>query len=346
MASEEVVFTFYEVRQCGYYKSGEQIPTFGNLAELLEDVFEWAEGKTLRETSTFEADEKRLPCYLLNAKKIGNDWLLTIWNEIPSNGQKVPSIREDLQFGEDPNVIMNPIEEGSIPGYATYFWFLTDKKLFATIRLRNRLTSQKFLQHYLYSFLKQSSSHVVSATVENENGEPCVLIRGYKLDPLDENEKSAHYFPRFDTKLIRNPGEHEIIRQNADRIRKIERVIELNLSTPEDLGFWQQLLVFIKLRSEREDAPNTKVRYVLSPNVSLSDINNMIDDWEQQRSENSDYGFIFEGDPNKTYWLSNSLARTEYNLEFERDNDELVNVDSLLNALIEKRSIILNRVGV
>ncbi|PQQ23677.1 hypothetical protein [Photorhabdus hindustanensis] len=346
MASEEVVFTFYRVRQCGYYKSGEQIPAFGGLVKLLEDVCEWADGKTLRETSTFEANEKRLPCYLLNAKRFGSDWLLTIWNEIPSNGQKVPSIHGDSQFGKDPNVIMNSIEEGSIPGYATYFWFLTEKNVFATIRLRNRLTSQKSLRHYLYSFMKQSSSYVVSETVENENGETGVLIHGYRLDPSDENEKLVHYFPRFDTKLIRNPGEHDIIRQNADRIRKIERVIELNLSTPEDLGLWQQMLVKINLRRKREGALTTKVRYVLSPHVSLSDINNMIRDWEKHQSENSDYGFIFEGDPNKTHWLSNSLARAEYNLEVERDNDELVNVDLLLNELTGKRSIILNSAGV
>ncbi|WP_426577707.1 hypothetical protein ACP179_06490 [Xenorhabdus stockiae] len=346
MASEEVVFTFYDVRQCGYYKAGEQTPTFGNLTELLTDIYEWAEGKTLRETSTFEGDEKILPCYLLNAKKSDNDWILTIWNEIPSNGQKVPSISANSQFGEDPNVIMNSIEEGSIPGYATYFWFLTDKNVLATIRFRNRLTSQKSLQYYLYSFMKQSSSHVISKIVENEDGESCVVINGYKIDPLNENEVSVHYYPRFKTKLIKNPGEYEIIRQNVNRIRKIERIVELNLSTQEDLSLWQKMLVKMNLRPEQAEALTTKIRYVLSPVVSLIDINNMINDWEENRLENSDYGFILEGDSNKTYWLSNSLARTEHSLEIERDNDELVNVDSLLNKLIGRRDIILNSAGV
>lgn len=345
MAASPAVFTFYRINKAGYYSHGSQQPAFGSTAEMLTDLQGWARTKTLKQTKTFEANEERYPCYLVDAKNSGNDWGLLIWNEIPTNGQQVPSISETMRFGADPQVILNAVQGGSIPGYATYFWFIPDMNLFATVRLHNKLTSQSSLQYYLNCFLKQSSRHVDAEPIRNEDGSVEVRIKGYKNNPADRNEEEKHYIPKFSSVLVRNGGKHEIIRQNAAHVKKIERIVELDLTKRQELELWQKMLQVIHLAPQQGPNVTTKVRYTLSPDVTLQDVNAMIDDWEADPSEVNDYGFYFEGQSNKPYWLSKSLARMEHQLDLERENIELVNLDSLMRELVRHKNVILNGAG-
>lgn len=345
MLSEKAVITFYNINKAGYYAQGSKQPAFGGVLETLSDLQRWAKPKKLKQTKTYEANEERYPCYLVDAKKNGDDWAILMWNEIPSNGQQVPSISETAQFGADPEVILNPLQQGSIPGYATYFWLLPDKNLLATVRLHNKLTSQASLQYYLQCFLKQSSQHVVSEPFTNEDGSVEVRITGYKSDPSDPDEEKKHYNPRFSSSLVRNGGKHEVIRQNAEKIKKIERVVELDLAKPEQLGLWQKMLQVVHLDAPQGAGISTKVRYTVAPDITLKDVNAMIDDWEADPSEVNDYGFYFEGETNKPYWLSKSLARMDFELELERENVEFVQLESLLNDLVKKKNTILKGAG-
>lgn len=275
----------------------------------------------------------------------GGDWVLLLWNEVPSNGQRMPSLSEDARFGAEPEVIMNPIREGSIPGFATYFWFIADRNLMATVRLHNKVTAQGSLQKYMQCFLKQSSVHAKSEVVDLDNGTHEVRVTRYMMDTSDDNEELRIYHPRFNTSLIKNPGKHEEIRQKVNFIRKIERVVELDLSSAPDLALWQKMLAKISLGGNDEVPESTKVRYTISPDVGLEDVNHMIDEWNDDPSETNDYGFVFQGETNKTYWLSNSLSRTQFDVSIERENDEIVNLQSLLTDLIRKKDLILRGSG-
>jgi len=66
---------------------------------------------------------------------------------------------------------------------------------------------------------------------------------------------------------------------------------------------------------------------------------------QQDPSEVNDYGFVFKGEPGKIYWLSNSLSRTNYELRIERENDEIVNLQSLIIDLVAKKDMILRGSG-
>ncbi|WP_288426782.1 hypothetical protein [uncultured Pantoea sp.] len=345
MVSEQAIFTFYKVHKAGFYRPGESEPSFGSLREVLADLNGWAAQKTLKETKTFEADEERFPAYLVDAKSMGDDWIMLLWNEVPSNGQRMPSLSENARYGADPEVVMSPIPEGNIPGFATYFWFIADRNLMATVRLHNKVTAQGTLQKYIRSFLKQSSQHAKSEVVELEDGSHELQVTGYMLDIHDDQEEKKYYQPRFNTGMLKNPGKHEEIRQKANFITKIERVLELNLSTAPDLALWQKLLD--KLNARNVQAPNdtTKVKYIVSPDVGLQEVNDMITQWEQDPSEVNDYGFVFKGEPEKIYWLSNSLSRTKFELRIERENDEIVNLQSLLTEIVSKKDLIFRGSG-
>lgn len=345
MVLENATITFYKIHKAGYYLYGATDPAFGNTLSLLQDLTSWAAGKTLKQTKTYEANDEVLPSYLLDVKNDGDNFVLLLWNEVPTTDQSVPSVEENAQFGTDPEVIFNAIQQGSIPGFATYFWFIPSLNLVASIKLNHALTGQKAMQCYLQHFLKQSSSHVVAERVEKDDGTQEVVIKGYKVNPEDDVLSKKKHYPQFSVGLVKNPGKHDIIRQNANNISKIEKIVELDVAKADDFSLWQKLLNHMHISHPQNADVSTKIRYELSPDVDLNDIDGMIDDWNDNNDTAScDYGFTFTGD-SKMYWLSRSLARTKFPLNLERQDAEFVNSTSLLSELIGKRTLILREAG-
>ncbi|BBV08170.1 TPA: hypothetical protein ACHWKL_003092 [Providencia stuartii] len=347
LITEKAVITFYKIHRAGFYKSGASIPAFGSTNEMLNELVGWAEGKKLKQTKTFEANDEMYPSYLLDSYTDGNQWMLLLWNEVPTNGQRLPSISESATFGSDPEVIMNEVANGSIPGYATYFWILPEEGMYATIKLHNKLTGQQSFQNYLSCFLKQSSPHAICSEVVDEDGNKGIKVVGYKSDPDDENEKAAHYYPMFKASMVKNPGNIDYIRASAERLVKIERITELDVSIPKDLELWQKMLIKLGISQRSPVAPeSTKIRYTVSPDVDLVGINQMIEEWYSQDNQYDDFGFYFKNESDKPYWLSKSLARTEFSLNLVRENAEIVNLNSLLSELSRLKPQILGNAGI
>lgn len=230
---------------------------------------------------------------------------------------------------------MNNIEAGSIPGFATYFWFIPSRQCFASIRFQHLWTGQKSLQCYMESYMSHFASHVITNDDDNDG----IEVLGYAMNPGEEPENLS---PRFRTSLVYKPGETDLIRQSVDSIRKVIRKTTLTLAREEDLTKWQQLLMWTKLRQQPEALQKVRVQYELSTGVTLPDLDAMIDDWNEQHDRQwDDYGFCLRGESQKIRWLSHSLARAEVGLDVMRDNDEVVNLESLIAALEDKRATIL-----
>jgi hypothetical protein len=70
-------------------------------------------------------------------------------------------------------------------------------------------------------------------------------------------------------------------------------------------------------------------------------IENMFEAWEEENdSKWDDFGVKITGHPD-IHWVSHTLARQEFDLDVVRDNDEVVNTISLLDALLGNRAQIL-----
>lgn len=347
MVTEHATITFYNINKCGFYMYGKSTPSFGTVESMLSDLSQWAVGKTLKQTKTFSSSENALPAYLIDARQQGDNFLVILWNEVPSSDQNIPSVSENTRFGGGANVILNEIKKGSIPGFATYFWFIPSKDLVATIKLKHVLTGHKSMQNYMYGFLSKSSQHVVSEMIETEDGEYEIKVKGYSEVPNSGQLTKKRHIPYFVTNIMKNPGEHDFILRNVNNLSKIEKVIELDLSRPEEVTLWQKLLEFTRVSKQQLGGVSTKIRYEISPNATLSDIKNMIKDWDAYGdSQGCDYGFVIKGSP-QVYWLSRSLARArELALNIQRTDEEFIEPNSLLNELIGKRKIIFNAAGI
>ena len=337
MALETANITFYRITQCGFFAFGEGAPEFGSTEELLKELKEWSEGKTLIETKLHEPVGDILPTYLLDIQEHAGTWLLTMWNQVPSTKQNVASVMAESSVGKA-DVVMNSIKKGSIPGFATYFWFHPGQNLFATLRFQHLVTAQKAMQVYLESFLELASSHVVSTGLLGETG---IEVKGYQETQGDEASEVRRLYPRFRTQMVRSPGKHDLILKNFDRITRVERNTLLRLDRPEDIDAWQQFLRWTNISQPQQRPDRMRIKYRLTTCVTLADVTAMIDDWNQDaEKEWDDYGFVFKGSTD-IHWLSHSLARIEQDLEISRDNDEVVNSDSLLKALHPIRASLL-----
>lgn len=328
MPQDKAKITFYKITECGFYGRGEEAPEFGNMQSLLSSLEEWSGGKQLVETKTYEPSgiDEQMPCYLLNIHRLNNNWLVTIWNETPSTDGQTASAVGTSSVG-NAEIVMNELPEGGIPGFATYFWFIPDLDVFASIRFQHLITGQKPMQLYMESYLAEFSPYVVLTDPDDDTD---IEIIGYKA--ADDGE-AQHLYPRFRTCLFRKPGNRQYLFDNAQFIRKIICKSSLKLSRPEDLADWQRFLTNVRLRRAEPNDESVKIKYEVGASLSRAELNELVHDWDQQHERQwDDYGFKIRGEK-IIHWLSHSIARDEFQVEVQRDNAEVVNAQSLLREL-------------
>lgn len=337
MPVEKAKITFYEVEQCGYFHRGEPAAAFGGVQGMLSDLAEWSSGKQLAATKVYEpADGSDLmPAYLMDITEGDGGWLVTIWNQTPATEGKVAAAVGTSSVGAA-TVLMNDIPPGGIPGFATYFWFIPSKGVFASIRFQHLVTGQKPMQHYMESFLESASKHVV--WTDPADGVD-IQLAGYRENPAAPVQDLS---PRFRTRLFRKSGLHEMLVRNVDRVRKVLRKTTLKLERGEQLDRWQRVMAWTHIRVPQNRPDMVKLQYELAANLGKEDIEAMIASWSAGHDrEWDDYGFKLKGESSKVHWLSYSIARKEFDLNVKRNSLEVVNPQSLLKALHGSRAEIL-----
>jgi len=336
MTIEHASITFYSIFQCGYFSRGGEAPLFGSIQETLEDIQQWSSGKKLIETKVAEIDESDTVgnTYLVDIQAKRDTWVITTWNETASTDGRVASVQAESNVG-DATVHMNDIAEGSIPGYATYFWIIPSRNIFASVRFQHPYTAQRPFSAYIKRFMECYSRHVVVGEATAEVEYPII---GYANTANDE---PRHCHPRFKTGLLRNPGQKQFMLDNVERITKVIRKETLDLTQRETLSLWQKMIRQAGLSSPPVTPVKPRISYDLPFQPTADDIENMFDTWEAAaESKWDDFGVVIKGHQD-VYWVSHTLARKEFDLDVERDNDEVVNSISLIDALLGKRTQIL-----
>ncbi len=239
---EDARINFYSIQRCGYYRHGTSESIIGNISGLLSQLQSWAtrDELPLGSTCTFSPQDTednllRTFCFDIKSNVNTGDFFLTTWNETPSNEGKVPSVSSDRPVGEA-QVHLNDIVEGTIPGYATYFWFIPQINVFATIKFQHLLNGQPNLVKYLNGFLETFSDHAVTTQTDDNN----LTILGYREDINSEPQGLYH---SFKSRLLRKAGEIEFIRQKHASIRKIIRKSQLDLEIEEERSLISKMLL-------------------------------------------------------------------------------------------------------
>lgn len=341
--AEEASINFYRIARCGYYKHGVNSPEFCSLADALHELTTWinAGGKTLGETCTYKIEdgEEGFHTYCFDVVKSDptGECLVTTWNETPSSQGNFASVNSTSRVGEV-DVSLTEIPPQHIPGYATYFWIVPDRKLLATIRFHHAVNGHQNLCRYMKEFLGKWTSHVV---VDEADEAADHSIVGYRND---ENSDPLHLNPMFKSFLLKKPGKIEFLKENRELIRTIYRKNVLSPQSQVDRSLLHRM--FSKLGISDAPALNhdIKVKYEFSHTPDEAELDAIIADWENNHdSKWDDIGFKLKGD-DEVHWLSHSLAKSTIELNVERENAEIINAESLLQAVQQQRRTLLREV--
>lgn len=331
---EKIAIKFYMIERCGYYKNdamGTEIRV-GNVSNIFENLQRWLDNKTLAETKTTDrlrAEIDRMPVYCLSVKRsLNGHFLVTTWNETKSTEGKIFSINQDQLASDHTAIETTELPEGHIPGYATYFWFIPEDNVFATIRFKHVENGHFGLQAYMKGFLSFFSDHVCfsNSMLGNE-----YEILGYKND---QDVVDNRLNPYFRSKLVRLPGTYDLIINSYASIRNVIRRSALSYSYEEDLTLFETLMNKLGLAQPSAMRENLEVEFKMKTTPTQEEVIEMIEEWRSNHSATwDDIGFVFSGNHSHIHWLSSEVPKKELEIDVERYNEELVDTEILLNTL-------------
>lgn len=331
---EKANVTFYRVQRCGCYKHGSGTPEFGSMADLLRQLSKWSDGKELSQTRLTQpsGDGDSLPVYLFGIEEKAGNALVSMWNEVPATKDgKVASVPANAKVGKAQQVL-NKVQKGTIPGFPTFFWFVPEVGVLATLRFDQLVTGQKPLQEYCEQFLATSSSYAVQLPPDKENELESITVYGYRRS--DKEPPSTNVHPLFRTVLFIKPGQHELIIKRTHDIRKVHRRASLSLKNQEQRSYWQKGLALVGVGRPNAQPSSAKMRASISAQPSSEEVKTIIKDWKAHGSSQwDDYGFQFKGEQ-KVHWLSSASARGEFTINVERDNVGQIDRVKLLDAVM------------
>lgn len=339
---ERAGFCWYRLGKCGYYRTQRaRQAEFGDLPQVLADLQQWGQNKQLAETQTFsataaEGEAEQLPVYLLDIRGGQDDWLLTLWNQTPSTQGKVASIPTNAVVG-NVDVVMNELAPNTIPGYATYFYFVPSLSAFAAVRFQHMVFGHAGMKHYMSGFVRIGTRYVRWSDAPNADG--AFEILGYAAAAADQPEDLTPYFK---SEVMKQGGERDLLVQRARDVRKVIRKTELNNGRRQDLALWQRLIRRAGMGAAPEAPPAVRLEYELPARFEPDEMKALQDRWDIESAEMEDWddvGFQLKGEQTP-YWLSKSVARGTHELDVVRDNEEVVNPQSLLDQLRAQRAII------
>ena len=331
---ENVKLNLYEVNRCGYFEDQSLVSEFCSLTEMLGDLQNWIEGKELQETKTYgrEDYDNRLPTYCLDLVRddMTGDYLLTTWNETPTDQGNYASINLRSAVGQY-ELDVQQIPNGYVPGYATYFWFLSDFNRFCTIRFNQPLNGHPNLKVFLKNYLKNYSGWVF-----DDGGMDEREILGYGLNEDDINPSLN---PIFDSRPAVKSGNKEFLMRHAPFIRKVMRKNRLEYINDANVNFIGDMFRRIGMNNERiPDVDSSDIKFEIDMQFTEDEIEEVFDYWLENIQEDNnhfdDIGFKFTGNTDD-YWLSRIIQKMEFELDVIRRQQEVVDAESLLSELIE-----------
>lgn len=330
---EKIKLRFYTIDRCGYYKYRNDTTHLTGIADTLDNIQEWISSKSLQETKTTDvlSVTESLPVYCINVTKLGNNYLFVTWNETEHTEGAVSSISKDIPIGSvADNVESTELPENHIPGYATYFWFIPDDNILATVQFNHQLNGKNGMDYYIKGFLTRFSKYTIMVENSENRGEYEVVGYGTSQETYDEK-----LHPYFRSNLKRLPGQIEYIRNNYSLIRKMIRKTTITHEIEEDRTFFEKIMYSLGSHSSHILSDELQIKFEIKTQPSIEELNDIIDNWNRDINTDSwdDIGFQLKGMSDETLWLSSEIPSKEFELEATRMNQEIVNFDELLGQL-------------
>jgi len=343
--SEVASIRFHSVKHCGIFRKNARTASMGGFSEVLDNIYNWFShgNKLIQNTCTYEAfsvaDRNFLETYLVSMTRNDQtgDYLMVMWNRTHDSGDSVYALDSATTVN---SVDKNSFNSGSlppssIPGYATYFWFIPKLNSMATITFGSPRTGMVAFSYWLESFLKTESRYV------KFDGDKLLGYVNGKGD-LDPDPELG---PRFRHLLQKNPTKRELIAKNRKHIISIVRKIKLSRS---DVTV-NQFKIWIGMDKNSQVTHEIPLTYEVVHTPTEAELANIFKEHAESKGW-EDIGFKFPAKntfgAEQKEWVSKSFAKCQARIDVDWVvPGQLVLLEKLDNQILLRRDDFISNIS-
>ncbi|WP_288985822.1 hypothetical protein [uncultured Pseudoalteromonas sp.] len=327
---------FFDIKKCGYYLRGHENAEFSSTHDTLQKLNDWAnDGKELINTTTYEADPDN---DLLNTyfsgwhhNSISRDSLLILWNEVANDNGVIYGMNPMELPGSTSMLTTGFGNRPAIPGFPSYFWFIPERGVFATIKFTHSVQGKSNLDHFLNGFMANKSPYKVLDAEQK--------VIGYSLTG-SAAENSPRIYSKFHA-LGRKQEELEAeLLTNLHRIRRIVKRESLSYTVGDDRSLIER--VFSDLLDNTPTFNQSRViMHELQFEPTENQLRQIINNFAQLDVTSSirNAGFIYND--GRRVMLKGTSVAFSANIHVNRENNEIIEPIEMLRALSNQRSDLL-----
>lgn len=337
----EAKLRFFEIQRCGFYRRATPAPEFSGISDTIDKLTAWAtDGREFVNTTTYEPnqDNDLLNTYFYSASKNSSngDSVLVLWNESPNDNGVLYGINPLDRPGTTTEMMATDFGGmPAIPGAPSYFWFVPQRNVFASIRFEHSVSGKANLDHYLNGYLANKSPYRV---LDSEG-----KVTGFSPDG-QPNEENPTYYSKFVSKASKQEELEAELLANMHRIRKLIKRETLSYQRPDDRNIVER--VFSQLL---DNTPNFTDSRIITHEIQFqpteTQLRGIIRNYNERDSDTSMRNAGFMYNDGKIVMLNGINVSMGIELDLNRFENQIVAPRDLLNAITANRAQFLSILG-
>lgn len=332
----EAKIKFFDIKKCGFYLRGNDQIQFSGMSDILQKLNQWArDGREFVNTTTYEADPDNdlRNTYFCNWHKneINGDSILILWNEVPNDNGVIYGMSPMERPGSTDMLTTGFGSTPAIPGFPSYFWFVPEKNVFATVRFNHSVQGKKNLDCFLNGFLANKSPYRVI------DGDGAVIGYSTNGQPTDQ---SARIYSKFHS-LGRKQEELEAeLLTNLHRIRRIIKRETLQYTVEDDRKTLERVFSGLLGNTPTFNQART-ITHELQFEPTEQQLRQIIINYAELNEADAirNVGFIYNN--GKRVMLNGTSVAFSAEINTSREDNQIVTPQSLLAAITSQRQDLL-----
>lgn len=334
----EAKLRFFEIQRCGFYRRAASAPEFSGISDAVGKLSNWAtDGREFINTTTYEPDPDNdlLNTYFYSScqNSQNNDSVLVLWNESPNDNGRLYGINPLDRPGTTTEMLATDFGDiPAIPGAPSYFWFIPERQVFASIRFDHSISGKANLDHYLNGFLANKSPYRVVDT----DGQ----VIGFSPNG-QHNEGNPTYYSKFVSKATKQEELEAELLANMHKIRKLIKRENLSYQLPDDRPLIER--VFSELLDNTPNFTDTRIiTHELQFQPTEIQLRGIINNYNERGTDSSlrNAGFMYND--GKVVMLNGINISMSAELNVNRFDNQIVSPSDLLNVITSNRARFLS----
>lgn len=336
----EARIKFYDIKKCGYYLRAAQKPLFGGINDTLPKLDAWARspGRTLVNTTTYEPDPDKdiLNTYFCDwfRPNGGSDSVLVLWNEVQNDKGVIYGMSPDATPGERAMRATDFGDEPAIPGSPSYFWFIPDLGVFATVIFDHSMSGKRNLDFFIKGYMANKSPYRVFDPNDRNK------VIGYSRNGSADSNSASTLSHFVATGRKQDELEQELL-QNRHKIRRMIKRETLQYTSQDGRNWIERIFSGLTDNTPEFDNSVRTISHELQFEPTVPQIRQIVNSYSERGPQSSikNIGFVYNDQTRVMLSGKSVTAKTELNVT--RRANQIVRPQSLLRALAARRDALL-----